>query len=214
MYLKHDGHAQLIFQGKTFAVEPSGPFGSAFCATHSTTLMACLTWLDRTVHEPLIATQITWICFKDLRTVHVSHRLLALHRSTSAHNSVVCVPPNTAARCQPPNRATGSLSRPRGRLSARFVDREIERNPDGHCTAFLHCFRAQLPHAIDPTARPKDTAMMHHHTAAWTNIVCTDAEGVDIPTLATAPQGSRVIAAAIPCHRPSRRGPSGASRLR
>ena len=66
----------------------------------------------------------------------------------------------------------------------------------------MHCFKALLSCAASsrarPTARRRDITMMHHHTAAWTSIVCTDAEGANAPTRATGPHGWRVNSAATP----------------
>ena len=191
-HLVPDVHAQLIFQGKTSAVEPTNHYPTLLTTSHSesrwttTTLTAFLTWLDATVMNP-DGSRTPWICFMDVCTVHVSHEFLALHRLTHAHIRLVCVPPNTTAVCQPLDRACmRPFKAALGRYSARCIGREIQHRPDDVASIIrsIAGMRSLIMRWTHDAL--KDIATMRHNTAAWSDIVCTDAEGADVLALATA----------------------------
>ena len=191
-HLVPDVYAQLIFQGKTSAVEPTNPYPTLLTTSHSeshwttttTTLTAFLTWLDTTVMNP-DGSSTPWICFMDVCTVHVSQEFLAFHRY--AHIRLVYVPPNTTAVCQPLDRAyMRPFKAALGRYSARYIGQEIQHHPDDvasitHSIAGMrNLIMRWTHHAL------KEIATMRHNRAAWSDIVCTDAEGADVLALATA----------------------------
>ena len=128
-----------------------------------------------------------WICFLDVSTVHVSQEFLALHRLTHDHIRLVYVPPNTTAVCQPLDRAyMRPFKAALGRYSARIIGQEIEHDPDDvasitHSIAGMRNLIVRWTHDA-----VRDIATMRHNTAAWSDIVCTDAEGADVLALATA----------------------------
>ena len=188
-----DVYAQLIFQGKTSAVEPANHYPTLLTTSYSesqwtttTILTAFLTWLDTTVMNP-DGSSTPWICFMDVCTVHVSQEFLVIHRETHAHIWFVCVPPNTTAVCQPLDRAyMRPFKAALGRYSARYIGREMQHHPDDvasttHSIAGMRSLTMRWTHDA-----LKDIATMHHNTAAWSDIFRTDAEGADVLPLATA----------------------------
>ena len=174
-HLKPDVYAQFTFQGRTSAVEPPNPYPSLLTTSHleshwttPSTLTAFLTWLDTTVMNPDGLTA-PWICLMDVYTV------------------LVYVPPSTTAVCQPLDR---SYMRPfkaaLGRISARHVGREIRHHPDDianitHSIAGLRSLLMTWTHDA-----LQEIATMHHNTAAWSDIVCSPTEQLEVLALATA----------------------------
>ena len=119
----------------------------------------------------------------DVCTVHVSQEFLTLHRETHAHIRVVFVP----AVCQPLDRA---YKRPfkaaLGRSSARYIGREIQHHPDdvASITDSIAGMRSLIMCWTHDAVR--EIAKMRHNTAAWSDIVCTDAERADVLVMTTA----------------------------
>ena len=90
-----------------------------------------------------------------------------------------------------------------GRYSARYVGREIRHHSDDiasiiHSVAGLRSFLMRWTH--DAVSR---TATLHRNTAAWSDVVCTDAEREDVLALATA----RHIAGTLFKHHPGHPAP-------
>ena len=73
-----------------------------------------------------------------------------------------------------------------GRYSARYIGREIQSHPDD-VASFTHSIAGMRKLIMLWTHDAlKEIATMRHNTAAWSDIVCTDAEGTDVLALATA----------------------------
>ena len=106
---------------------------------------------------------------------------------THAHIRLVFVPPNTTAVCQPLDRAyMRPFKAALGRYSARYIGREIQHHPDD-VASFTHSIAGMRSLIMRWTHDAlKEIATMRHNTAAWSGIVCTDAEGADVLALATA----------------------------
>ena len=92
-----------------------------------------------------------------------------------------------AAVCQPLDRAyMRPFKATLGRYSARYIGREIQHHPDDvasvtHSIAGMgNLFMRWTHDAL------KEIATMRHNTAAWSDIVCADAERADVLALATA----------------------------
>ena len=92
------------------------------------------------------------------------------------HIRLVYVPPNTTAVCQPLDRAyMRPFKAALGRYSARYIGREIQHHPDDvasitHIIAGMRSLIMRWTHDA-----MEEIATMRHNTAAWSDIVCTDA---------------------------------------
>ena len=172
-HLVPDVYAQHIFQGKTSAVEPTNHYPTLLTTSHSESHWTTTTTLTQSPMDLLRL---------DVCIVHVSQEFLA-----HAHIRLDYVPPNTTAVCQPLDRAyMKPFKAPLGRYSARFFGQEIQHHPDDvasitHCIAGMRNLIMRWTHDT-----MRNIATMRHNTAAWSDIVCTDAEGADVFALATA----------------------------
>ena len=193
-HLVPDGYAQLIFQNKTSAVEPTNHLPNAAHHVplgepsdddddpHSLPHMA-----GHHCHEPRWQQCTPWICFMG----HVYR----------ARQSRVLGPPSGDA-C--PHLARPRVAQHHGRVTAAphetyvssrprwadprhgYIGREIQHHPDDvasitHSIAGMRSLIMRWTHDA-----LKEIATMRHNTAAWSDIVCTDAEGADVLALATA----------------------------
>ena len=128
-----DVFAQLIFQGKTSAVERWSPRPTrrAIGRRRRRPSQPPLTWLDTTVMNP-DGSSAPWICFVDV-------------------SWLVFVPPNTTAGCQP---LDGAFMRPFRTAGPIFHTLHWSGNPTPsrrRCQHHpQHCWHAQLHHALDP----------------------------------------------------------------